>query len=56
MFPDMTKVATELNRVVVALQQNTHILFQIREELVARRMRDERMEHESRKEETNKTT
>jgi type IV secretory pathway VirB9-like protein len=47
MFPDMTKVAMELNRVVIALQQNTHMLIQIREELLAWRLRDERMKHEN---------
>lgn len=47
MFPDMTKVATELNKVVIALQQNTHMLSQVREELMAQRLRDERMKHEN---------
>lgn len=50
MFPDMTKVATELNKVVVALQLNSQLLGQLREEMMALRQLIERKTHESNKE------
>lgn len=50
MFPDMTKVATELNKVVVALQLNSQLLGQLREEMMALRQLIERKTHENSKE------
>jgi len=50
MFPDMTRVATELNKVVIALQQNTSILQKVYDELLVARLRNERQTNENVKE------
>jgi len=47
MFPDMTRVATELNKVVIGLQQTTHALGLVRDELFALRETLEREKHEN---------